>query len=420
MRRFRDAAHTPRLLPSCSALPAAAYLDSWPFSDVALFVLTGGLFDPRREDQQRGLANLVSVCVPTSTRRHAFHQLLYHNFKQQTHSPKELVVVDTGTGPSKYLEAMAKQDSEVIYRFYPVQDSKQDRQAALLRAAQQALRRQAKELPVGYEPAANSWTLGLKRNLAARLASGKVIAHFDDDDLYSADYLEFMVSELRDRARKTNRGRDLQGAALDEVPAIVTLKEWHLFDFASRQFRHLDPATDPDVLESWRSPMMFGYGFSYVYTRAAWELQPFPDREDCEDDVFMQELQRKSQDAVGLVSLPSKDRGLVAHSFHLDNTGMSEFNGSKRLGQRVERPRAFDALMVQVEDIAARLPRRPQEPTFILLAGPGPRLPPHLLGKGRGKGLVGRGTGAQNCGPGRKLVPWPPTGCLPAQQRRVV
>tara|TARA_B110000046_G_C12699375_1_gene275904 strand:- start:99 stop:266 length:168 start_codon:yes stop_codon:yes gene_type:complete len=37
-------------------------------------------------------------------------------------------------------------------------------------------------------------TIGQKRNLAIQHATGDIICHFDDDDLYAADYISTMVS----------------------------------------------------------------------------------------------------------------------------------------------------------------------------------------------------------------------------------
>jgi len=293
-----------------------------------------------------------------------------------------LVVVDTGREPSAFFQKVAIKDPSVVYRYYPVSDSKHDRLQAWAR-----LRNPNRNIPAPmmYEPAPNVWSLGLKRNVAAATAAGCIMAHFDDDDLYSPEYLSHMVRKLREQA-KFSANVSAQAVAEDapeaadapacrsdesipaeppgdgerddlafEVPALVTLKEWHLFDFSGLRFRHIDPATDPDVPHSWRKAMMMGYGFSYVYTRAAWELQAFPDREDCEDDIFIEKLQKKRAEAVGLIPLPSKEAGLVAHSFHTDNTGMSEFNGNKRLGQLISRPRAFDKLMPIVAEITKQL-----------------------------------------------------------------
>ncbi len=62
---------------------------------------------------------LVSVICPTTDRRHVFHPLLYECFCRQVYEPKELVVIDTGSEPSVFLEAKAREDKRIVYRFFP-------------------------------------------------------------------------------------------------------------------------------------------------------------------------------------------------------------------------------------------------------------------------------------------------------------
>merc|ERR1712064_222737 len=90
------------------------------------------------------------------------------------------------------------------------------------------------------------------------------------------------------------------------------------------------------------------------YTREAWAMNCFPDTEDSEDDIFMKELRQKC--TVKLVS-PEGGRALVAHSFHDENTGGMEFNGSRRLGKACEAPSDFVELLS-----LARKARRERSP----------------------------------------------------------
>eukprot|EP00428_Durinskia_dybowskii_P012040 CAMPEP_0170218024 /NCGR_PEP_ID=MMETSP0116_2-20130129/8681_1 /TAXON_ID=400756 /ORGANISM="Durinskia baltica, Strain CSIRO CS-38" /LENGTH=422 /DNA_ID=CAMNT_0010468665 /DNA_START=60 /DNA_END=1324 /DNA_ORIENTATION=- len=321
LRRFRHVHTTNRRLPPTAELPVEA-LD-WTSDEAALHVLSGGRFKPRRLHRDPAPeVPLVSICVPTSTRRHEFHRLLHKNFDRQTYKNLELVVVDTGPKPSDLLEQESKRDQRIVYCHWPVQDARLDRLRGAL--ARQRLSPQ----PSSYTPSTDSWSLGLKRNIAAALASGQVIVHFDDDDLYSTDYVDFMVGELRRLVQE-------QGGSLEKSAGLVKLAEWHLFDFAGMRFHFIDPKTDPLTLDDWRMAMLYGYGFSYVYTRRAWERQAFPDTEDQEDDIFIKNLRQQQQTHVRLVrrkhvqdanNFHEETRGLVAHSFHADNTGVSEFS----------------------------------------------------------------------------------------------
>lgn len=255
---------------------------------------------------------------------------------------KELVVIDTGKHPSTFLEEKAREEKNVIYRYFRVEDAKQDRMSL--------------RFPISYVPRKDTWSLGFKRNVAAHLARGHCIAHFDDDDLYSPMYLQYMIDELFSSMGvrpERNEARPLQ-VSRTTMPAIVTLSEWHTFDFRDKLFHHMDPVHDPETPDEWREPMKWGYGFSYLYTRAAWETHGFPDREDCEDDVFMTQLRKTAKGggaAVKLVRLPGENQGLVAHSYTGSNTGVMEYDGKRRLGIPTETPKGFEDLMPFVDEI---------------------------------------------------------------------
>jgi len=97
---------------------------------------------------------LVSVVCATMGSRAAFHGALLECFRRQTWPAKELIVYDTGGAPSPTL-----------------------RDAGDAR----------------YVHAPTHVTLGAKRRLLLGLARGKVVAHFDDDNVYGPDYLATMV-----------------------------------------------------------------------------------------------------------------------------------------------------------------------------------------------------------------------------------
>lgn len=327
VKHFRaTGATTHRALPVISRLPVEA-LD-WAMDDVALYVLTSGRFDPAAHQRPLKTSEmtedpLVSVCVPTIGKRHCFHPLLYHNFLQQDHKHKEMVVVDTGECPSKFLQECARADERVIYRYFNVEDAKED----------------AKDESDEEIRHCESWSLGLKRNIAVTLARGPIICHFDDDDMYAADYISFMLEQLFNRVANIAGFHKAAMVRRGQYPAIATLSEWHMLDMDSMTFRYMDPKRET-MPEEWRIPMIYGYGFSYVFTRAAWKMQAFPDTETSEDDIFMDGLLQK-QVPVVLVRLPSDRSGIVSHNLHGGCTSGGEFNKNKRLGFVVSTPGAF-------------------------------------------------------------------------------
>ena len=104
----------------------------------------------------------VSCISPTTPERHLFHEAaLYRCFASQTHADRELIVVDTGPVPSPFFTSAHFDDERVTYLHQPEHQ-----------------------------------TIGQKRNLAIQHASGDIICHFDDDDLYAPEYIATMVGAM--------------------------------------------------------------------------------------------------------------------------------------------------------------------------------------------------------------------------------
>mmetsp|Transcript_34764 Transcript_34764/g.66374 ORF Transcript_34764/g.66374 Transcript_34764/m.66374 type:complete len:264 (-) Transcript_34764:307-1098(-) len=150
---------------------------------------------------------LISVVTPTITSRHAFHVSLYQCFRQQTYPTTELVVVDETGDPSPV--------------FSRLDDPR-----------------------IRYIQAAKGMTIGEKRNLGMEIAKGEVIAHFDDDDYYSPEYLDFMWSQMRSKAAD-----------------LVKLSAWMWYDLVSEKLARFDGLSDGDHTR------LYGYGFSYMYRK---------------------------------------------------------------------------------------------------------------------------------------------------------
>merc|ERR1712019_196076 len=158
-----------------------------------------------------------------------------------------------------------------------------------------------------------SWTLGLKRNIACYLARGVAIAQFDDDDLYSPDYLNWVWPKLQHAAPCGN-----QTTSGSLGPVASKLSEWHLMDLSNLSFHYLDVVSNKKIPLAERRGALYGWGFSYVFTREAWELAPFPDVSFAEDVGFMEGLLARGI-TVSLLQLPP-DRGMIAHSVHPSST----------------------------------------------------------------------------------------------------
>mmetsp|Transcript_37995 Transcript_37995/g.70671 ORF Transcript_37995/g.70671 Transcript_37995/m.70671 type:complete len:1002 (-) Transcript_37995:31-3036(-) len=404
LKRFRNTGkNTKRELPRRSRVPLAA-LD-WSPDDVAVFVLTAGVFDPRRDGRcpspVEGPSDaklLVSVITPTSQKRHPFHPLLYKSFCDQTYEQKELVVVDTGDEPSAFFQERARDDPRIIYRWFNVKDARQQNLAECLVEGPEANQGKGDWGKGGWGRGAGwqhaywskpgmwyknppprkpshlqgkvrggarveGWTLGMKRNLACHLARGSIIAHFDDDDLYASCYLEIMASKLCHTLG--HDGTCVKSREL--IAGAATLQDWHVFDFVDQTFGFVAPLSDTLLEHHMRQSFAYGFGFTYIYSRAAWEMVMFADVEWSEDGHFTEDLMNHGR-PVKLIqssSVKTQTDALAAHSHHRDTTSGGEFvdyqiNGdygrrpiqrSVRMGQKVEPPQSLQSLLPLVTEI---------------------------------------------------------------------
>lgn len=213
----------------------------------------------------------VSVICPTSSSRSHFHPQLYQCFIEQAYPEKQLVVVETGESPSDFFGAeFIECDKRVVYRFIFVEDETQ------------------------------KISIGDKRNLAVELATGGLIAHFDDDDIYSPAYLNVMVWLL-----------------LEHGADLLKLSSWFVFDLCSGLLGYCDTELESDTRDQQDvDESAFGYGFSYVYTREASLKHPFPDIDMCEDYAFACALR---ENGFSVCLWPDLD-GICLRLQHEDNT----------------------------------------------------------------------------------------------------
>lgn len=345
------------LVPPSARLPRSAV--SWEPAAAVLFVLTHGHFSPQRDVPALGEAarvreGLVSVCCATSDRRRTFHPLLYENFRKQTHEPRELVVVHTGELPSEFFLEKARSDSRVVYRFFPVTheapgsprltDERMGNpwDAVLMDDDPAELSYWEHGDPWTWEIRREGWTKGLKRNVACCIARGSVIVHFDDGCLYAPSYLGRMLGELRNTAP--------QGGPLG--PRGGTLSKWYTVAISGLEFRLVDMRRPEPMWELYGQDArgaqerdQLNHGFNYIYTRAAWEQQPFPDLETVgtKDSDFMKALRAQGVPVKLLDS--GTQEAIAACGWHRDATC-----GSKEVPANVNDAQVLDFLRFRGED----------------------------------------------------------------------
>lgn len=222
-------------------------------------------------------APCVSVVTPTWNRE-AFLPFAYRSFASQRVSGREWIVIDDSDAPSVFMASL--NDERVVYRHLRTR-----------------------------------LTIGEKRNLAAELARGEVIAHFDDDEVYAPDYLSTMLGQMR--------MRDAQ---------FVKLGAFFLYSRVYGQFAYWDLMRKSGLHFCWSDQPMtvlnfpqdnpsfadnhLGYGFSYVYTKRLWAAQPFEPRSFNEDGRFITAARSRG----ARIALATDDTGLCLHVLHAHNT----------------------------------------------------------------------------------------------------
>ena len=234
------------------------------------------------------MSRKVSVVTPTYGRGHHMERL-YRAFDAQTWPNKELVVLDDSPEPSPFM--MTQTDPRVRYVHDP------------------------KRLSVGE-----------KRNRLAELASGELLAHFDDDDYYGPLYLQKMAAYL-------------------ETCELVKLSGWFAWSTTHRGLFYWDTAAAANfhlLVESnkpiraynignkteqektqWVQTNLLGFGFSFAYTKALWQDSPFPEMQHGEDSVFVQQAVRDSRE-VGMFA-DREGLALVVRHAHDSSVVMPQY-----------------------------------------------------------------------------------------------
>ena len=144
-------------------------------------------------------------------------------------------------------------------------------------------------------------------------AGGDIIVHFDDDDYYAPNYVATMLEMLG--------ARDL-----------VSLSAWYIYSLGHKFFGYWDKGLALDVHHS-LSPKgveampfqavtaedlqsyLLGYGFTYMYRKAAWASVSFDDAHHGSDYRFVQALLQQGRD----IATFADQQGLVLHTISTNN-----------------------------------------------------------------------------------------------------
>ena len=222
----------------------------------------------------------ISVIVPTRDRASFLPQLI-ELYKSQTWKNKELLILDDSEQVNTTLKNLAKSQADIHYLHH-----------------------------------SQKKTIGAKRNELIKKSTGEIIAHFDDDDYYSPNYLSSMH-----RAMQQSNSDIVKLAgwfALHE--RSNTLGFWDTTDFRSQ---HQVFSGREDIYtkkgaftESQLRSFVTGYGFSYLYKKACWTASPFANRDLGEDSSFIEQAIRNKKK----IELLQDGEGICLHIIHEGNT----------------------------------------------------------------------------------------------------
>jgi O-antigen biosynthesis protein len=176
---------------------------------------------------------LVTCIMPTANRRRFVEKAIRY-FDRQTYGNRELIIIDDGDNP---VEDLARGNEQIRYVHL-------DRPA----------------------------TVGAKRNLACEQARGEIIAHWDDDDWYAPNRLDYQVAAI---ARSSG--------------AICGVNDLIYYDLRQRRaFRYIYPRDQRPWLA----------GNALCYGVKAWARSRFNDIDVGEDALFV--WSATAQDVIAL------------------------------------------------------------------------------------------------------------------------
>ncbi len=170
---------------------------------------------PARREYSREVLPKVSCVMPTTAKRASWIRHSIRYYQRQSYPCRELIILSDGP---EWLDLPEIEDDKTIFHY--------------------------------HRPGA-SITLGAKRNRVNSLATGSIIAHWDDDDWYSPDRIEAQVDALL-----ATKDADVCGLRDMLWMQSSTRRVWR-YDY---------PENIPGVC-----------GNTAMYHKAYWETHPIPD-----------------------------------------------------------------------------------------------------------------------------------------------
>ena len=154
------------------------------------------------------------------------------------------------------------------------------------------------------------------------MASGEIIAHFDDDDYYGPVYLSAMVKQLgsADFVKLSSwlLWRESDGSLWEWD--TTSLEPSFSVSNNTRGAFCADPKKHPGFdYMTWQEGNIWGFGFSFVYRKSAATECPFEEINWAEDYKFVVKLRTAKKK---MIHVPDSGH-MVVHTLHSENSSRS-------------------------------------------------------------------------------------------------
>jgi cellulose synthase/poly-beta-1,6-N-acetylglucosamine synthase-like glycosyltransferase len=161
-------------------------------------------------------------------------------------------------------------------------------------------------------------SIGEKRNRLIELAKGEIIIHVDDDDYYHPNYITSMLNHLQHMQADLLNLRgwyvyDLRTQFFGYWNLTVTTGLHYRCDATKVSAQIFDAAMTQALQDNY-----LGYGFGYIYRKALWASNPYPDINYGEDTALVCAALRQGFHIDGVLDT----EGICLHYVHPQSTSI--------------------------------------------------------------------------------------------------
>ena len=242
----------------------------------------------------------------TSDKRH--QSILWANTND---TPKVSAIIPTHNRPQHLIKAIQFFQAQTWPNkdLYILDDSPEICRAAVLAAANDSR--------IHYHHQTKKDSIGSMRKRLCEVATGEIIAHFDDDDYYAPHYLEAMIQGIlwsnQDFVKLRSWWSIHKPTKTYGYCNTSQLDKTRFYKFSAEGVKPYPDLFDRDQLHS----ILYGYGFSYVYKKEVLQQACHPESINHGEDLIFANQCLEAGVKIGLLDDLG---GIAAHVIHGSNT----------------------------------------------------------------------------------------------------